>query len=117
MLGVTLGVGAQFSLIGLGQFLFSGFFTASSNSVTAAPRRWDRGLVVSQAPFLSLKRVVRFPLVVGLFFGSVPKNLWTTCMFGFRASRLKVSFKSGKFFHSDQPEIQDSVKSTGRSLC
>ena len=48
------------------------------------------------------------------FFGFLPKIV-DPCFVGFRASRLKVAFESGNF-HSDQPEIQDSVKSTGRSF-
>ena len=62
-----------------------------------------------------LKRVGCFLLVVGPLFLVLTKKLWTLALLASGLSRLKVAFESGKF-HSDQPEIQDSVKSTGRSF-
>jgi len=62
---------------------------------------------------LFYKRVVSVFLVVGLsLFGLYQKIGGLLAFVGFRASRLKLAFESGTF-HSDQPEIQDSVKSTG----
>ena len=65
--------------------------------------------------WLFKKGSVCFLLVVGPPFLVLTKKLWTLALLASGLSRLKVAFESGKFL-SDQPEIQDSVKSTGRSF-
>ena len=79
--------------------------SASSNSVTAAPDGWTDGLC-----FLSLVKKGcsdssgRFWSV----FGSLPKNLWTTCML-ISGLPFKIAFEPGNFSSfRTSPKIQDS---------
>ena len=66
-------------------------------------------------PFLFKKGLFGFFSGRRFFFGSVSKNLWTTCMLGFRAARLNFVVESGNLL-SDQSENSGFGQSTGRFL-
>ena len=72
----TLGVGSQFSQIGLGQFEFSGSFGIFQLRHRRS-RRMDRWPLFPRPCKKGLLGFLRSFLVR---FWSLPKNLWTTCM-------------------------------------
>ena len=100
----TLGVGSQFSQIGLGQFEFSGSFgifqlrhrrSRRMDRWPLFPKPCKKGCSDSSGRLWSV-------------FGSLPKNLWTTCML-ISGLPFKIAFEPGIFSSfRTSPKIQDS---------
>jgi len=100
----TLGVGSQFSQIGLGQFEFSGSFGIFQLRHRRS-RRMDRWPLFPKPCKKGLFGFLRSFLVR---FWSLPKNLWTTCML-ISGLPFKIAFEPGNFSSfRTSPKIQDS---------